>query len=332
MKNWTPKEVMNLFRIEKTKTSLYKDEEKGVIPKAKRIERGKNYIRMWSTDDLPRIGEIYGFLSQPKEQKIISIYTPKGGVLKSTLAFNLARMLALHNISTLIIGLEVQGTITHNLRNPEESPESLDDIENIQELTGLYEAIKNKDINASILSTDLPSLSYIPESSNLNHLEQDIRNANRREYVIKSLLSSVKNDFKVIIFDNSPSWNFLIQNSLVAATDIISPISCDLETFRSLTQNIEMLNNFKKNMELDWNNFILVPTKLERNKLSKQIETHYRSLFPELITTTTIRSAIKGQESSLEQSSIIEYDSKSPLAQDYYDVINDIWSRINKDG
>lgn len=240
-------------------------------------------------------------------------------------------MLALHGIKTLIIGLEVQGTITHNLKNTELSPESLDDIDNMQEVLGLYEAIKNNDIKSTILPTDLPTLSYIPESSNLNHLEQEIRNANRREYVIKSILSSIKNDFQVVIFDNSPSWNFLIQNSLVAATDLISPISCDLETFRSLTQNIEMINNFKKNMELEWNNFILVPTKLERNKLSKQIETRYRSLFPELITTSTIRSAVKGQESSLEQSSVIEYDSKSSLAQDYYDVVRDIWSRINQE-
>lgn len=77
IKNWTPKEVINLFKIEKTKTSLYNDEEKGIIPRAKRVERGKNYIRMWDKADLPSIGSLYGFLSAPATQKIISIYTTK---------------------------------------------------------------------------------------------------------------------------------------------------------------------------------------------------------------------------------------------------------------
>lgn len=63
----------------------------------------------------------------------------------------------------------------------------------------------------------------------------------------------------------------------MVATDVISPIACDIETYRSLTQNIEMINDFKIAMELEWSNFILIPT--ERTKLSTQIEAEYRRLF-----------------------------------------------------
>jgi len=332
-KIWTPREIIRLYQIEKTKTSIYRDEANGLIPKAKRIKRGKTFVRVWETKDLPAIGKHYGFLRHPKTTKIIAVYTPKGGVLKSTVAFNLARFLALNNIKTLVIGLDVQCTITRNLSN-ESEVSSLDEIEN---LSGLYEITKlTKEggctIEDTIQPTDLPNLFFIPESSNLNHLEQKIRNESKREYLIQRLLKPIKDKFDVILFDNSPNWNFLIQNSLVAATEILCPIACDIETYRSLTQNIEMINDFKTTMELNWSNFILIPTKLERTKLSTQIEAQYRTLFPNLITTGSIRVTVKGQESSLEKLSIIEYDSKSTLAEDYYEIIKDIWKKINQEG
>ena len=334
-KKWTTKEIINLFKIKKTKTSIYRDEANGLIPKATRIKRGKKeeaYIREWDQFNLPDIGKIYGFLTSSKETKIISVYTPKGGVLKSTVSFNLARILALNGIKTLVIGLDVQCSVTHNLKQDLEV-DSLDDIKNSN---GLYEATLIPEnggckIEDTILPTDLSTLFFIPESSNLNHLEQKIRNEPKREYFIDRLIKPLKKLFQVIIFDNSPNWNFLIQNSLVAATDVISPIACDIETFRSLAQNIEMINEFKVTMDLAWNNFILIPTKLERTKISTQIEAQYRTLFPDLITASKIRSAVTGQESSIEKVSVIEYNSMSSLAEDYYQVISDIWNRINSE-
>lgn len=327
-KNWTPNEVIKLYRIEKTKTSLFRDEVSGLIPQAKRIKRGKSQVRVWEQRDLPEIGRHHGFLKPPSSKKIIAVYTPKGGVLKSTIALNLARVLALNGIKTLVIGLDVQCTVTHNLR----TNDIIDSLADIKNHNGLYEAKQKENpcpIESTILETDIPTLYYIPESSNLNNLEQLIRDETRREYTIDRLISPLKKQFQVIIFDNSPNWNFLIQNSLVAATDVICPIACDIETFRSLTQNIQMINDFKAKMELKWSNFILIPTKVERTKLSTQIEAHYRTLFPELITASSIRVAAKGQESSLEKLSVIEYDASSQLADDYYAIFKDIWERIN---
>ncbi len=60
-----------------------------------------------------------------------------------------------------------------------------------------------------------------------------------------------------------------------------------------------------------------------------QIEAQYRTLFPEIITAGSIRVAAKGQESSLEKLSVIEYDASSQLAADYYEIVDDIWQKIN---
>jgi len=77
-----------------------------------------------------------------------------------------------------------------------------------------------------------------------------------------------------------------------------------------------------------WENFIVVPTLLEKTKLSDQIQAQYKTLYPELITRTSIRRAVKGQESVAQKYSVIESDSSSPLANDYYEVVKEIWERI----
>lgn len=322
MNEWKINKLIRLFNIKVTKTQIYRDELNGLIPLAKR----KNNIRYWDTNSLPMIGEKYGKFKKPNKRKIISVYTPKGGVLKTTLSLNIARFLAIHNIKVLVIGLDVQGSITANLEQEETNL-----LSEIKEYQGLYEAIiSDKPIIHNIIKgTDLASLSFIPESSSLNLLEQRIRDMPAREFYIYRKIEEEISDFNVIIFDNSPNWNFLIQNSLTCATDVISPIGCDIESYRSLSKNIEMVNDFKREMRLKWNNFILIPTKRKRNNLSSQIESQYRSSFPEICSSESIRCTVKGEESSFDKLSAIEYDVSSHVANDYVNVITELWKKVN---
>lgn len=328
-KIWTPMELTKLFRIKKAKTSLFRDEAQSIIPKAERVARGKSLVRAWKKSDLPALGKIYGFLKFPEKNQIISIYTAKGGVLKTTFSYNLARILALNGIKTLIIGLDVQCSITDLLTPTSE----IDSIEEIVLLPGLYEAARNKndweiDIKNVIQKSDLPTLDFIPESINLNLLDQKIRDEKKREHFLSKLIYPLKEKYNVIIFDNAPSWNFLIQNSLVAANIVISPIGCDIGTYKSVSQNIGIINDFKKDMDISWSKFIVIPTLLEKTKLSIQIEAQYKTMYPEIITNTSIRRTAKGQESILKGASIIETEPTSPLANDYYEIITEVWEKI----
>ena len=114
LKEWTSTGITNLFRLSNitSKQSLFNAEEREEIPKAKRINRGSTQVRIWTADQLPDIGKKVGFLKKPLVQQTICIYTSKGGVLKTTFAYNLARILALNGINVLIMGLDTQLSIT----------------------------------------------------------------------------------------------------------------------------------------------------------------------------------------------------------------------------
>lgn len=328
-KEWTSTSIAKLFKHSnklKNRQVLFNAEEKGEIPKAARISRGSTQVRIWKPSQLPEIGKKFGFLEPTTSQQIISIYTSKGGVLKSTFAHNLGRLLAINGIKVLLIGLDIQLSITEAIL-PTIAVDSLEDINN--EIYGLYHYFyENIPLKKIILHTELPTLDYIPETPELNALEKSLRNENRREYFLKDKLIPRLSEYDVIVFDNSPHWSCLIENSLACSNHIISPIGCEINSYRALSQHISFIEAFKENMHLNWDNFILLPTLLEKTKLSQQIYGAYLTEYPKEVIATPIRRAVTGHEASLLGISVIEHDPTSTLALDYFDIIQTIWPRI----
>jgi len=330
---WTSSDIRKLFLLDKrnkSRQTLLNAEERGEIPVAERIPRGSIQVRQWRLDQLPAIGARYGFLEKPKTQSIICIYTPKGGVLKTTFAYNLGRILALNGIKTVFVGLDIQCSLT-DYALPTKQFESLEESEtNQSQRLGLYHLLFEKvPLNEIIKTSSLPTLDIIPETPDLNILEKKLRVEARREYLFKDKLVEHLKDYDVIIFDNGPSWNQLIENALTTSKSIITPIGCDIETYQALRTNLEIVFEFQQVMKLEWNNFHLIPTLLEKTKLSQQIYGAYLNNYGDKVIPIPIRRSVVGQESRVLKHSAIEHDPTSPLAQDYFELISDLWSKIS---
>ncbi len=325
-------DIQHIFRMKGTKQTLFNAEERGDIPLAKRVQKGRVATRQWSIDQLPAIGKKFGFLDSDSldKQEIIAIYTAKGGVLKSTLTYSLARLFALHGHSCLIIGLDIQGSITELALNP---LAKINSIEDLPQYKGLYDFFSGDcSLEDTILHTNIPTLDIIPETPGLGPLEKLLRDKKRREYVIKEKVISKLKDYDIIFIDNGPSWNMLIENSLTSATTVLSPVGCDLGSYQALQTNLDSTLEFKEDMNLKWKNFFLVPTLLDNTKLSKQIYGAYLNTYSDKITEASIRRAVKGQESLALGKTILEHDPLCPLAQDYIDLSQEIWAQITGRG
>ena len=327
---WTSTDVRKLFRLHerfKSPQTLLNAEERGEIPHAARIARGKTSVRQWPLRDLPTIGRRLGFLRAPKQQEVVCVYTAKGGVLKTTASYILGRLLALNGIRTIIVGLDIQCSIT-DITLPLESCESLEDAPSNPRV-GLYEMFAEGRRVADItVNTGLPTLDIIPENPNLNALEKKLRNETRREYAFVDSLLPQLSAYEVVIFDNGPSWNQLIENALTAATTVLSPAGCDLGTYQALKTNLTNVRDFQQQMKLEWRNFFIMPTLLEKTKLSQQIYGAYLNQYGEHVLPSPIRRAIKGQEALLLRQSPLEHSPTSPLATDYFEAIKCLWERV----
>ena len=331
---WTTSNVVKFFsrsgKLKNTQT-LIQAEKTENVPKAKRTLRGTTSVRYWLYDQMPKIGKKYGFLPIPKQQQIITVYSSKGGVLKTTFSHELARVSALNGLKTIIIGLDIQLSITECLKSrvdiQKEDPE-LEDYKDTSELGLWHFLFEKKSIKDVIQKTEIPTLDFIPETVELNALEKQLRNLNRREYLFTDKLIPKLKNYDLIIFDNSPSWNSLIENSLVAANHIVSPFGCDINSYRALSQHLDFTESYQETMKLNWSSYTIIPTKLKKTKLSQQIYGAYLTEHPSYCIPRPIRDTVIGDEASLLGLTSIEHNLNSPLAQDNFDAITSLYDRL----
>lgn len=327
---WTTTELHRLFKFGekfKNEKTLVYAEEKGLIPVATRVARGNIQVRKWTTNQLPEIGKQFGFLKSPKKKQVITFYTSKGGVLKTSTAHNKARMLALNGIKTLIIGLDtIQESIT-DLTLPQPKIESLEQLN--EEIPGLYHYFyEDHPLESIIKKTSLPTLDIIPENPELAQLEIKFSNSPRREYFFLEKLID-KLNYDVIIFDNGAGFTRLVQNSLTASNVVICPMGCTQLAYRAINKNVSLIKDFAELMKLKWDHFIQIATLKNKNTISEKIYNDYIKRYSENMISLPIRQVVAGDEAAFKNISVIEHDPSSQLAQDYYNLISAIWSRIN---
>ena len=174
----TVQNVLRLFNSQMTRGALVKAENSGLIPQAKREGSGAVQRRVWDANDLPLIGERYGFLKHFDKPMCVSVFTTKGGVLKTTLSLNICRLAALHNIKTCAVGLDMQMDLSTSLgfdMDLDESDDLKSAIEKMSRVRGLADLAAGRcSLDEIVLPTDLPTLSFIPETSELVSLEKEI--------------------------------------------------------------------------------------------------------------------------------------------------------------
>ncbi len=326
---WTNSDIRKLYKMDiryKSVQTLYNAEERGEIPKANREARGKVSTRVWSLDQLPSIGSKYGFLKRPINQVIVSTYQQKGGVSKTTTTYNLGRVLALNGLNVLLIPLDSECSLT-DIIVPQQQLISLDQLESAAGLFHFFcENISIKDI---IKNTSLPTLDYIPETHELVKLNKWISDEKRREYIFQDKLIPFLKDYDVILFDNGPTWNHLVENSLLIANAISMPMGCNLLSYNASATNMQNIWDFQSVMNLDNQVIVMFSTFLERSSLSQQINATYLTRYPEYMLTIPMRKSVKWEEALMAKQSILEYAPESIIAEEYRELICEQWLRIN---
>lgn len=326
---WTNSDIRKLFKMDnrfKSVQTLYNAEERGDIPLAEREARGKVSIRKWNLEQLPYIGKRFGFLKSPIQQKILCTYMQKGGVYKTTTSYNRARTLALNGIKVLLIGLDPECSIT-DIIIPQQELNRLDDFEQGKGLFHYF--VEDIPLDEIIRSTSLPTLDFIPETHDLVKLNKWMAYEKRREYIFLDKLMPYLSKYEVIIFDNSPTWNHLVENSILVSSAIIMPLGCSLLAYNASATNMQNIWDFQEVMKLTNQELIMFSTALERSSLSQQINATYLKRYIDYMIATPIRKSVKWEEALMAKQTILEYALGSSQAEEYYHLLSEEWARIN---
>jgi chromosome partitioning protein len=316
---WTLKQIAHLFSNPDL-PKLYKEKHKGPLQ--------KNF----TPSELSDFGAEYGFLPRLHKPMAVTVFTTKGGVLKSTIALNLARLAALHNMKTLVIGLDIQGDVTTALGHGQEleEVEHLDEaLKKIDEIKGLPDFFNQQvALNKLIVATDLPKLFLIPETPELVALNDSLSNIHRREFWLKEkVIDPLKEHFDLIIMDCSPNWNRLTTNALVASDALISPLECKINNFRNFKVFYHFLNEFKRDMHINFD-CIFIPTKYASNKrLGMEIKQWYQENVRGC-TSNGVRESVHGEESTAVNRSLLEHDPQKVASREMMKLFMEVFQRM----
>ena len=302
------------------------------LPAFTRSAADNRLLKSWSLQDLPAVGEQIGFMKRPARPLAVSLFVTKGGVLKSSLTLNFARLAALHGIHTCVVGLDMQGDITSALNFEDLNDEDVslaDALRRAGELRGLTDVFLGQStLDQVVQKSDLPTLSYIPETPELVALDQSLVNRNRREYWLRDVvIKPLKEQFDLVIMDCSPNWNRLITNALVASDVLISPLECKINNFRNFKTFRALLQEFRSEMGTEFRQ-VFVPTRLiPARKLSREIHDWYHRELTEC-TATAIRESLQGEEATAMRVSVPEYAPTSVAADEMRQLIREVWERV----
>lgn len=253
--------------------------------------------------------------------RIIAVANQKGGVGKTTTAINLSASLASLGKKVLALDLDPQGNMTSGLSVDKSKVEN-----------SIYNLIiGDADIANCIYEEVFENLDVLPSNINLSAAEIELIGVENKEYIIKSAVEKIKNNYDFIIIDCPPALSMLTINAMTTADSILVPIQCEYYALEGLSQLIHTVELVKSRLNPHLRIEGVVFTMYDaRTNLSLQVVENVKDNLQQAIYKTIIPRNIRLAEAPSHGLPINLYDPKSTGAESYMMLAEEVVNKGEK--
>jgi chromosome partitioning protein len=249
--------------------------------------------------------------------RVIAVANQKGGVGKTTTAINLAASLAVAEKRVLAVDLDPQGNLTSGL--------------GLEKTAGLYEALYSGAKLPASARTALDYLQVIQSDPDLAGLEVELAAGEDREFRLRTVVDTLRDDFDFILLDTPPSLGLLAVNALTAADSVLVPIQCEYFALEGLGAFLGTLDRIRAALNpgvaLEG---VLLTMADERTNLSQQVSADVRAHFGNQVFKTTIPRSIRLAEAPSFGKPVLLYDIKSRASECYLNLAREVLNHTEK--
>jgi len=162
--------------------------------------------------------------------KVISLLNHKGGVGKTTSVINIGAALVELDKKVLLIDLDPQANLTLSLgvgRTP----------------NTIYEALRGEIELSPVPVRD--NLDVVIATLDLSGAEMELINEAGREFIMRELLSPVREEYDFIIIDCPPSLGLLTLNALTSSDYVLIPLQTEFLAMQGLAKIKQVIQKVK---------------------------------------------------------------------------------------
>jgi chromosome partitioning protein len=253
---------------------------------------------------------------------VLSVANQKGGVGKTTTSINLAAAIALKKKKTLLVDLDPQANASIAFFSPDEVQNTMFDIFSEHPLA----------MSTVIRPTKDPYLFVAPARLALARLEQQLAGQFDAPFKLKDALAPVLKDFDYIVMDTPPALGIITVNALVASTHLLVPIQAAYFAIEGTDDLLETYGRIRSRPNPDLKVLGVVITLFDkRTTISRDTYEQIRNTFGEALFKTRICKNVRLEESPAYKETIFTYAPKSPGAEEYKKLAQEVLQRVEED-
>jgi chromosome partitioning protein len=255
---------------------------------------------------------------------IISIANQKGGVSKTTTAYNLGASLSLkHGKKILLVDIDPQANLSEYLGYEPDGQPTMTQL--------IMTACMGNPITADMVQTavrhcNAADVDYIPADLNLASSETFMATALSRETILKRILSEdVTYCYDFVLIDCLPSLSTLLINALTAANRILIPVQTQKFSMDGLQALENLHQQVKATINPNVNLLGVLPTMTDRTLVSRESLKVLSEKYGETLFKTSISKSVEAAKSAENRVPLCMTESK--LGMEYEKLALEVLER-----